>query len=315
MKWYDKQKKVILEKLTQEKTEEIAFEIEKEMDDIILTADIEEKVETHDLQSNPTDFYEEEPMLESFIQDSLPQEESEQECIEPCTIETTMGEIVDGEVEVIKEDDEKECVTNIISEEVTPIETDIEELPPTEEAPYVACVENIIVEDNIEENNTEVIEEETIEPIVDEEKEELPLPTSTISEETQLSGNIEMHGHMHIYGTVIGNIECIEDIHLFGNVEGDITCRNIIIDHATVLGNINCKNLIEIKEDSQIKGNIKATELLNAGSIIGDINVAQTLSLTSSAHVEGSVQALTLDIQKGATLNGPFTVLNDTANT
>lgn len=236
MKWYDKQRKAVQDKLDQEQSIETSFEIEKELDDNISP-----------LEGNTSNFNEEDSSAKMLARESISLEGNQDDMITANPADSKHSFNIEEDLQAVEEEDDS------------------------------------------------------------------TLGTTTISNETQLLGNIEMRGHLIIYGIIIGNVDCSGDVSLYGKVEGNIVCKNVIIDHAIILGDIDCKRKVEIKGDSDIKGNTIANELYNAGTIIGNITVSQGISLTSTSHVEGTVCARTLETQEGASLIGQFTIVNEEA--
>ncbi|MEA3398792.1 MAG: polymer-forming cytoskeletal protein [Patescibacteria group bacterium] len=95
--------------------------------------------------------------------------------------------------------------------------------------------------------------------------------------------------------TIIG-----PSIKVKGNFHGQ---GNIIIE-GEVAGSIKTDNNLLIGNKAIIAANIESKEAKIGGKITGNIKVKGYLEITSSAKIYGDIEAATLSIEKGATLNG-----------
>ena len=69
-----------------------------------------------------------------------------------------------------------------------------------------------------------------------------------------------------------------------------------------VRGNVHCLSLV-LGENSEIKGDVKAEEVLIRGRLIGSVR-GRWVTLQSTAHVEGDLVHLDLAIEQGAYFQG-----------
>jgi cytoskeletal protein CcmA (bactofilin family) len=95
-------------------------------------------------------------------------------------------------------------------------------------------------------------------------------PTSVISKNLEITGNLVSEGDVHISGTIDGNITC-----------GNLT----VIESASVNGQIN------------------ATQVFIHGAVQGSI-LAKNIALRRTARVIGDVTYKTLEVESGAFLEG-----------
>jgi len=92
--------------------------------------------------------------------------------------------------------------------------------------------------------------------------ENIPASASMIGAGTSLKGDITSNGDLRIDGTLIGNIigSAKVIIGANGTVEGDISCQQADI-MGRVSGSIKAKELLQLKNGSEVKGNITAGKL------------------------------------------------------
>ena len=95
-----------------------------------------------------------------------------------------------------------------------------------------------------------------------------PSEASTISEDLTITGDVTSNGELRIDGRVQGNVHCL----------------------SLILG-----------ENSEIKGDVKAEEVLIRGRLIGSVRGRRVI-LQSTAHVEGDL--LHKDLEQGAYFQG-----------
>jgi cytoskeletal protein CcmA (bactofilin family) len=83
-----------------------------------------------------------------------------------------------------------------------------------------------------------------------------------ISAGTTLNGDVASEGDLRIDGTVKGNVICSAKIIIgtSGMVEGNITGMQADIS-GKVIGNIEVKELLQLREESNLEGNISAAKL------------------------------------------------------
>lgn len=99
--------------------------------------------------------------------------------------------------------------------------------------------------------------------------------TSLIAVGTQIRGDVQFSGRLHIDGKIEGSIH------------GDTgSCVLTLSNHAVVVGSIHVPNIV-----------------IN-GSITGDVTASERLELASGAHIEGNVYYKVLEMSAGARING-----------
>lgn len=99
--------------------------------------------------------------------------------------------------------------------------------------------------------------------------------TSLIAAGTQIRGDIQFIGRLHVDGRIEGSIRAD--------------------DNAAVL---------TVSNHAQIIGEIQAPHIVINGSVTGDVIAGERLELASSARVEGNVFYKVLEMSAGAQING-----------
>lgn len=86
---------------------------------------------------------------------------------------------------------------------------------------------------------------------------------NTISQGTQVEGNIVTNGECQINGIVKGNIISKSKVIIGkpGLVEGNITCQNIVIEGAINAESLNVSELVLLKATANFKGNILTNKI------------------------------------------------------
>ncbi len=96
-----------------------------------------------------------------------------------------------------------------------------------------------------------------------------------IGKSTQVKGDINFSGNMH----------------LDGFVEGSIIAANE-------------KDTLVISESGSIKGTVKAGNLIVNGKIEGDITATGKIEVASQARIEGNIYYVSIEMEIGSQVNG-----------
>jgi cytoskeletal protein CcmA (bactofilin family) len=99
--------------------------------------------------------------------------------------------------------------------------------------------------------------------------------TSLIAAGTEIRGDVQFSGRLHIDGKVEGSIRA-------DSADAVLTLSN----HA------------------QIHGEIQAPHIIINGAVTGDVTAGERLELASNARVEGNVYYKVLEMSAGAQING-----------
>jgi len=93
----------------------------------------------------------------------------------------------------------------------------------------------------------------------------------------RFEGTVAFHGRAHLDG------------HVTGRVEG--------------------RGRLEVGPSGHLEGDVRADELVVAGTIEGDLEVAHRLELQEGARVCGAIRTASLEMHEGAILDGPCAVV------
>ncbi len=103
-----------------------------------------------------------------------------------------------------------------------------------------------------------------------------PKVSTVIGIDTEITGDINFKGGMHIDGKVIGNIS---------GEEGSLSA-------------------ITVSDQGVIEGDIKVDSIILNGTVIGDVYGEERVELASEARVTGTVYYHLLEMAMGAEVNG-----------
>lgn len=89
-----------------------------------------------------------------------------------------------------------------------------------------------------------------------------------------------------------------------GNFHGD---GNMIID-GIVEGSVKTSKNLLLGDTAKINATVEAAEAKIGGEVTGNVKVQGYLEITSSAKINGDIEAGELSIEKGAAINGRFSM-------
>ena len=121
---------------------------------------------------------------------------------------------------------------------------------------------------------------------------------------TVINGNIAAKEDLEVRGSIVGNVEASGRLTVSGAIKGDSKAAEISVDGARIDGELRSSGKIKVGPSSVIIGNIFAESGMIAGAVRGDIDVKESLMLGSSAVVLGNIKSKSLQINKGAILEG-----------
>jgi cytoskeletal protein CcmA (bactofilin family) len=99
--------------------------------------------------------------------------------------------------------------------------------------------------------------------------------TSLIAAGTEIHGDVQFSGRLHIDGKIEGSIRADA---------GDA--------------------VLTLSSQAQVNGEIQAPHIVINGSVTGDVTAGERLELASNARVEGNVYYKVLEMSAGAQING-----------
>lgn len=130
---------------------------------------------------------------------------------------------------------------------------------------------------------------------------------NTLSEGTQVSGDISASDDIRIDGRLKGNLHCDARVIIgsTGFIDGNITCHQAVIE-GEVKGEIFVEDLISLLDSARITGSIRARKLaVGAGCII---NGLCTVTGMSAEVVEARISEKSYDMQDQKMLGGVVAV-------
>lgn len=178
-----------------------------------------------------------------------------------------------------------------------------------------------VVEESEEINMTEevatdmdAIDEEAIASITELAKEEINLQKeektidetniTTITEGTELEGNIKSDGNINVNGLVVGDVTCAGKLVISGSITGTINAGEIYANAASVEGNMTSEGSVKVGVGSMVVGNIVAKSAAIAGAVNGDIDVQGPVIVDSTAVIMGNIKSRSVQINNGAVIEG-----------
>ncbi|HET6583814.1 MAG TPA: polymer-forming cytoskeletal protein [Nannocystaceae bacterium] len=87
-------------------------------------------------------------------------------------------------------------------------------------------------------------------------------------------------------------------------VGGPITTGRSLLVEGVIEGEVECDADLTVGEDGEIRGDIRAANVVVAGLVEGDIDVDGLLCVRASGRVLGNVRALRVSVEDGAVLRG-----------
>ncbi|GEM_PF-3854338 len=128
-----------------------------------------------------------------------------------------------------------------------------------------------------------------------------------ITKDMIITGSVEVISDMNIYGVVHGNVISQGNLLVAGLVEGDIMTKGLTIETSKMQGNIAANDYIEICENCEIEGDITSKDIIINGTVRGNIKASGHVALKEKAIVTGDLHTGSLEIMKGAVMNGKVT--------
>ena len=254
---------------------------EKEIDELVNTLDEEPTKEELDalLFSENNDLSNE---LNEEIKLDEPVEENEEDAL--------LKELLSGDM--VAEEPTKEL------EEAQEVVEESEEINMTEE---VATDMDAIDEEAIA-SITELAKEET--NLQKEEKTIDETNITTITEGTELEGNIKSDSNINVNGLVVGDVTCAGKLVISGSITGTINAGEIYANAASVEGNMTSEGSVKVGVGSMVVGNIVAKSAAIAGAVNGDIDVQGPVIVDSTAVIMGNIKSRSVQINNGAVIEG-----------
>lgn len=141
---------------------------------------------------------------------------------------------------------------------------------------------------------------------------EVKNPTSLISVNTKITGDISTQGDLEISGRVEGNVNVKGKLTVIGAVEGDIEAEKLMVKKGTVVSQmIKIKSKVEVEDGSDVCGNIQCEDAVINAKITGNILVIQKCELAAASVIQGDITAKEFSVQSGAKLSGKINIASE----
>jgi cytoskeletal protein CcmA (bactofilin family) len=134
-------------------------------------------------------------------------------------------------------------------------------------------------------------------------------PTTIISRDCEITGDIKTQGNLEIMGVVIGQLDCAGDVTIGTGLNGDVKCANLYLKMGKIRGNINARNDVVISAGTMQLGDISADRVTLAGKMKGDLTASGTAELQSSSVLSGNITASKIIMQDGCAVAGQIRVM------
>lgn len=135
-----------------------------------------------------------------------------------------------------------------------------------------------------------------------------PVETAVIPAGMVITGNIKTESDMRIEGNVVGDIVCEGNILLFGSIDGNVSANNITFHKGTMKGDVVVKADAILEDESSLKGNLTAVNVVSNAKSEGQILASGTVELQNLAYVHGDIAAATFSVTSGAKIKGTVTI-------
>lgn len=228
-------------------------------------------------------------------------------------VETEESFFVESKAEVTPSveasNDVLEDISPVMEEPVTTIpETNIWDKPKQEETKVVAQEERTMHSTN---NNNGFNGGFGDLPPVTKNKERTVLSSDLI-----IKGDVQSASPMTIAGKVYGNVLSDEDVEMTAEsyVEGNVQVKSLTLMGGKIIGDVNVTEMIHVSEDTSIVGSVKGNSIDINGKIEGDIETSNGARLAASAQVKGNLTSSSLVVEKGARIQGNYSITDNSAN-
>lgn len=91
-------------------------------------------------------------------------------------------------------------------------------------------------------------------------------------------------------------------------VIGDCETDGAIRIEGTVNGNVRAGKAVVVGKDGLVEGNIYTQDAVISGRVHGSVSAESRLELQSTSHISGDVEALRMQLEEGASLQGQVAV-------
>jgi len=121
---------------------------------------------------------------------------------------------------------------------------------------------------------------------------------------TVFEGTLKTPGDVEIAGEVRGEIVAEGKVSLRKVGDVSIASRDLELLGAAFKGDVTVEGAVIVDRESTLQGNVRASSVLCEGEIRGNLNVSEYVDLGERATVVGDIRTASMDIARGARLNG-----------
>ena len=87
-------------------------------------------------------------------------------------------------------------------------------------------------------------------------------------------------------------------------VRGDLTGDGAFRIDGTIEGSVESKAAVVVGESGVVRGSVRGTDIVVAGSVIGDITCSGHLEILAKGRIEGDIAARSVRIETGGVFRG-----------
>ena len=133
---------------------------------------------------------------------------------------------------------------------------------------------------------------------------------STISADTEITGNITTKGDIIVEGVINGCVKAAGHITVVGTIIGNIDADCLSIEKGKIVAEtINLAKNINISLSSEISGNINCKNAFIDSTVKGNVFAADKCEVRKNANIMGDIQAKELCMENGSRLVGKVETL------
>ncbi|MDO4218588.1 MAG: polymer-forming cytoskeletal protein [Synergistaceae bacterium] len=174
------------------------------------------------------------------------------------------------------------------------------------------------VDDKVEAEAEAINADEIIfeQPVIDIKEHVTNLPNirqkSIITEGMDIVGDVHLTDEdLEVFGKIKGNIVCNGGtVYLFKSHTGNITAQCVFLSHcASVTGDLEARDAIQIEKGCVLKGHIKTLGPVSIkGKLVGNITTQGDVYIGADSVINGDVSSKSIEISKGAKINGAIKI-------
>lgn len=199
--------------------------------------------------------------------------------------------------------EKEEKVANTDSDNIVGQEKNVEGEADLKMLNAILAEEDSHEEENIEEKDT-LINPETLSEEPSFSNSNGNNEITVIARGTLVNGNISAEGSVEVIGAINGDVDCLGKLSVSGKMNGNCSAHDVYITSERLIGCINSETNVQVGQGAIIIGDINATSGIISGAIKGNIDINGPIIIDSTAVVKGNITAKSIQINKGAIIEG-----------